>query len=588
MAVTDSPSAPVGVCQNIINRLNGVADNPVPVIANTPATPASIGMTANSTCETAEELAVLLTPLLMEKFRFKTDTEAELLRQTQSFLEKTGVTNDSLYAYMATQAWPMVKTVEEPLSLITHPVTALLSEIAGYVGLALDEQYHLEQGVTYKSLSSWAKATLHLSINDASSTAVSTSVGDPRVPNKTSKVPSFALKPFTGDEFDGDDYIHKVENTFENYAMSRFLKKHSYCESNPEWSGAFCARIRASIRDNHMIGFIAEEQAEQSNSCDLWKVIRAFLTSAELRTVKTTKHWDKLFNLQCEDMETFMSFYSSFKTQVSHLTKLESIAITDDTFVRSFLARVINVDELKEETKQFLKCGTKKYEEILQDILGDFRAQESASSIQNKAAGKSSLSSRRVDVKTGKRSNAFPKLPANSCRAMDPHHYNQLKEWYKLVSKPDRTDTEFQKAQNFKFTYAPAANKAKGKANEPRPGYQGNHYDPNHHKNKQRPVKKYNGNQKYDRSSRRGRRDSPSSSRSASNGRYRSRNRSRSPSPRNKRAKSRDRSNSPARRKSRRAKRSSSRSSSASPARNRKDSRSTEDRRIMFGNRGSK
>ena len=149
MAVTDSPSVPVGVCQNIINRLNGVADQPVATIANTPATPASIGMSANSTCETAEELAILLTPLLMEKFRFKTDTEEELLRQTQFFLGKTGVTNDCLYAaYMATQAWPMVKTVEEPLVLITHPVTALLSVIAGYVGLALDEQYHLEQGVT--------------------------------------------------------------------------------------------------------------------------------------------------------------------------------------------------------------------------------------------------------------------------------------------------------------------------------------------------------------------------------------------------------------------------------------------------------
>ena len=214
-----------------------------------------------------------------------------------------------------------------------------------------------------------------------------------------------------------------------------------------------------------------------------------------------------------------------------------------------FFAGVINVDELKEETKQFLKCGTKKYEEILQDLLSDFHAQESASNMKNKAAGKSTLSSRRVDVKTGKRSTAFPKLPANSCRAIDPHFYNQLKEWYKLVSKQDRTEAEFQKAQNFKFTPAPVAAKAKGKAYEPRPGYQGNHYDPNHHK--KRPAQKYKGSQK--------------------------------------RGKSRDCSNSPARRKSRRAKRSSSRSSSASPPRNRKDSRPDDDhRRIMFGNRGSK
>ena len=109
---------------------------------------------------------------------------------------------------METQAWPMVKTVEELLALITRPITALLSEIASYVGFALDENYHLEQGVTYKSLSTWAKVMLHLSNNDTSSTAASTSLGDHRVPKKTSKVPSFALKPFIGDEFDGDDYMY--------------------------------------------------------------------------------------------------------------------------------------------------------------------------------------------------------------------------------------------------------------------------------------------------------------------------------------------------------------------------------------------
>jgi len=53
-------------------------------------TPASIGMAANSTCETAEELAILVAPLLlMEKFRFKEDAElVELLCQAQLFFEK--------------------------------------------------------------------------------------------------------------------------------------------------------------------------------------------------------------------------------------------------------------------------------------------------------------------------------------------------------------------------------------------------------------------------------------------------------------------------------------------------------------------
>ena len=126
MAVTDSAKTLVGVCQNLINQMNGVVNLPVPSIVNTRVTPASIGMTANSTCETAEELAILVTPLLMEKFRFKTDNEQELLRQAQLFSEKSGVTNNSLYVYMATQTWPLVKTVEEPLALITtHPITSI-------------------------------------------------------------------------------------------------------------------------------------------------------------------------------------------------------------------------------------------------------------------------------------------------------------------------------------------------------------------------------------------------------------------------------------------------------------------------------
>jgi len=50
-----------------------------------------------------------------------------------------------------------------------------------------------------------------------------------------------------------------------------------------------------------------------------------------------------------------MEFYSKFKTQVHHLKELQSVAITDDSFVYSFLARVINVDKLKDKTKKFLK-----------------------------------------------------------------------------------------------------------------------------------------------------------------------------------------------------------------------------------------
>ena len=68
---------------------------------------------------------------------------------------------------MAMLMWSYVRTYKDPLTLITKPVTNLLTEIAGYVALALAVDYHIESGVTYKSLSLQArKAMLNLSINE--------------------------------------------------------------------------------------------------------------------------------------------------------------------------------------------------------------------------------------------------------------------------------------------------------------------------------------------------------------------------------------------------------------------------------------
>ena len=110
--------------------------------------------------------------------------------------------------------------------------------------------------------------------------------------------------------------------------MSEFLENRHHCNDNLSWSGAFCSRICASINNSSILGFLAEENQNMTNCTDLWRKILAFLRSSTLATAKTTKHWDMLFGLQCEDMSTFMDFYSKFKTQVtdvqhraSHLQK---------------------------------------------------------------------------------------------------------------------------------------------------------------------------------------------------------------------------------------------------------------------------
>ena len=78
-----------GTCQNLIDKLNGVR-NTAPVtnamIPATPVTPELIGLVQTSACESAEDLSRLVTPLLVEKFKFKGSAAEEVEVQVHLFL----------------------------------------------------------------------------------------------------------------------------------------------------------------------------------------------------------------------------------------------------------------------------------------------------------------------------------------------------------------------------------------------------------------------------------------------------------------------------------------------------------------------
>ena len=156
-------------------------------------------------------------------------TAAEALEvQVHLFLEKNSIFNNIVHAHMmATSVWSDVKTPEDPLPLITKPVTNLLTEIAGYAAQAFVVDYRLESVVTYKNLSAWAKVMLSLSVNDTRTSSVSMFESDWK---KSSKILSFLTS--TGDKFQGDEYIQKFESTFQSSAMSEFLENRHHCNDN--------------------------------------------------------------------------------------------------------------------------------------------------------------------------------------------------------------------------------------------------------------------------------------------------------------------------------------------------------------------
>jgi len=96
--------------QNLIDEISVIQNTALVADATTPATPATlepIGLVQTSACESLEDLSQLVTPLLVDKlkFKFKGAAVEELEVQLHLFMEKNGIYNDIVFSYMATSAW---------------------------------------------------------------------------------------------------------------------------------------------------------------------------------------------------------------------------------------------------------------------------------------------------------------------------------------------------------------------------------------------------------------------------------------------------------------------------------------------------
>ena len=85
-------------------------------------------------------------------------------------------------------------------------------------------------------------------------------------------------------------------------------------------------------------------------------------------------HWNSLFGLKCEMRDDFLSFYNNVKGTIWKLKRDSSVAIKDDTFLRAYLAKVINAPELQHEVKKLITSSSGTYETILELIHADYCA----------------------------------------------------------------------------------------------------------------------------------------------------------------------------------------------------------------------
>ena len=135
--------------------------------------------------------------------------------------------------------------------------------------------------------------------------------------------------------------------------------------------------------------------------------------------------------------------------------------MTDDTFLKSFFAKIIETPELQHEAKKLLKDGGESCIEILDLIHSDFRAQDTGERMRDSVTlGSTSRRLRTEDIKPTTKQGGETKrinypFPNNTGNLLPSKYYSQFKAWYFSMMKPveDRSDAEKQWIQNFKFKY---------------------------------------------------------------------------------------------------------------------------------------
>ena len=167
--------------------------------------------------------------------------------------------------------------------------------------------------------------------------------------------------------------------------------------------------------------------------------------------------WSELFGLRCESYDQFLSFYSKTKGLIHKLKTNNSIAVTDDTFLKAYFAKVIDAPELQQEVKKFSKGGTQTYDAILELIHSDYRAQETGEALRDtnpsvpSALRRGKYEDKIVTIKEP--TPVVVRFPPNRGQMIASHIYVQVRDWFKqmIIPESDRSQEDKDWSDNFKF-----------------------------------------------------------------------------------------------------------------------------------------
>ena len=391
-------------------------------------------------CKTPELLAAVLAPMIARRLGKDPDSITDIL---QKYLSSHGIENDlALSSVHDCLPNPKANEGDQGNTTLTLPSFRELVKLAKGVHSAVENTMFLQPSTSYDEVLKFIGAKAHpgnisgaQALSQSNSSTVSFSSTSRGMPKVT--VPKY--KNFEPDE--SEQYLNAVISAFEIEGTGNYLTDPSLSAKNPEIAKAFCARIISSFTDSTTAAFLKVKWAHVSDASVLWDMMLKHFKHPHHQRSARGKLWDRILKLECTDITDFQRWYNDINEIVDKLTNLNSVAVHDEELLCSFVARGLNVEELREEHKKFLKPSSASFSSMLTTLLEDYRAMIGLSEDGVASGpGNNARSSRRA--KADANTASMPPFPKNTGNACDPRVYAQLKKFYSLAIKPDRSSAE--------------------------------------------------------------------------------------------------------------------------------------------------
>ncbi len=433
----------------------------------------SVGLKTSSPYQDGAEFQAIIIDLIANTVRYHGTRLDAFKTQMTKYLTHLGIDNEACLNQMEDDSWTgnsipsQDGRSQEMLNMITAPVLTMLRKITSASVSVSQVSRYLSDEVSFSVLTQWSMAISHLANPASSARGRNAGVVQAAGSNKSSKskdIPSFNVAPFTDSILKGDRYIQKTANTFKSKGVHNYLTDVDLCASNKEFSQAFASRLRESIVDNAELMYIATKHKDEDNCDKLWALLNKTLMSQKLTLSRECALWKDLFNLHCNKIDDFPKFYSNSVSTFHNLKELSSIAETDDNFKRVFYHKHLDVAKLKDSTKLFVTDYSSTAEDLLDGVkrdYGTFQASESIKddkpgsilkgSVRRAYDGNSANGSSKKPTDPMKGTPTAPNFPCNVGNKIPDEIYKQVKSWYHVMAKKDKSAKDMKFLEDFKF-----------------------------------------------------------------------------------------------------------------------------------------